>query len=138
MNNPIVIHTVVQADAASAWNYYTSPEHITGWNFASPDWCCPRAEVDLQPSGRYVARMEATDGSMGFDFEVVFSAVEPHQHLAYTMADGRKATIDFEPVESGTRVTVAFETETMHSRELQEQGWQAILNNYGAYVARNN
>jgi uncharacterized protein YndB with AHSA1/START domain len=137
MNNPIVIHTVVQADAAAAWNYYTSPEHITGWNFASPDWCCPRAEVDLQPGGRYVARMEARDGSVGFDFEVVFSTVEPHQHLAYTMADGRKATIDFIPVENGTRVTVVFETETMHSRELQEQGWQAILNNFGAYVARN-
>ncbi len=133
----MIIHTETQVNAPvdKVWGAYTSPEHITGWNFASDDWCCPSASNDLRPGGRYVARMEAKDGSFGFDFEAVYDEVIHHQKLAYTMGDGRKATVVFEAIsETQTRVSVDFEAETMNQEEMQRQGWQAILDNFGRYA----
>lgn len=131
----IHIETQVNAPVDKAWSIYTLPEHITGWNFASSDWWCPSASNDLRPGGRYVARMEAKDGSFGFDFEAVYDEVIHHQKLAYTMGDGRKATVLFEATsETQTRVSVDFEAETMNPEEMQRQGWQAILDNFGRYV----
>ena len=131
----IHIETTVQATVQKSWEAYTAPEHITGWNFASDDWCCPSASNDLRPGGRYVARMEAKDGSFSFDFEAVYDAVIPHQKLAYTMGDGRKVEVVFEAIsDTQTKVSVDFEAETMNSEELQRQGWQAILDNFGRYA----
>jgi uncharacterized protein YndB with AHSA1/START domain len=133
----MIIHTETLANAPvdKVWGAYTSPEHITGWNFASDDWCCPSASNDLRPGGRYVARMEAKDGSFGFDFEAVYDEVIHHQKLAYTMGDGRKATVVFEAISgTQTRVSVDFEAETMNPEEMQRQGWQAILDNFGRYA----
>ena len=131
----IHIETLVNATIQRAWEAYTSPEHITGWNFANEDWCCPSASNDLRAGGRYVARMEAKDGSFGFDFEAVYDEVVPLQKLAYTMEDGRKAIVVFEVI-SGiqTRVSIDFEVETMNDTEMQRQGWQAILDNFARYV----
>ena len=136
MNNPIEIEAFVAAPVAQAWEAYTLPEHITQWNFASPEWCCPHASNDLRPGGRYLARMEARDGTMGFDFEGIYTDVEMGKHLAYTLGDDRKVTVTFLPEGPRTRVKVVFEAENMNSRELQQQGWQAILDNYAAFASR--
>lgn len=128
--NPITVQTTIAADPATVWACWTQPEHITQWNFATDDWQCPRAENDLRPGGTYRARMEAKDGSFGFDFEAVYDEVVPGQRIAYTMGDGRKAITQFEPREGGTHVTTHFDAESVHDRELQRSGWQAILDNF--------
>lgn len=131
----IHIETTVQATVQKSWEAYTAPEHITGWNFASDDWCCPSASNDLWPGGRYVARMEAKDGSFGFDFEAVYDEVETLRKLVYTLGDGRKVKVAFESLsDQQTRVSVDFEAETMNPAEMQRQGWQAILDNFGRYA----
>ena len=135
MHNPIVISAPVERDLQTTWQHYTQPEHITRWNFASPEWCCPWATNDLRVGGRYVARMEARDGSMGFDFEGVYTRVDPPALLAYTLADGRKVEVRFGAEGPHTRVTVLFEAENQNSRQLQEQGWQAILDQFARYAA---
>jgi uncharacterized protein YndB with AHSA1/START domain len=133
----IVISTAVKADVSKAWEYYTHPDHITKWNFADESWHCPSASNDLRPGGRYVARMEARDGSMGFDFEAVYDAVQLHRRIEYTIADGRKVRVEFSAIENRTEVRISFEAENIHPVELQRDGWQAILNNFGNYTERN-
>ncbi len=126
----ITIQTTVHADIAHAWACYTQPEHIIHWNFASDDWCCPSAENDLRVGGRYCARMKAKDGSFGFDFEVIYDAVVEHQHLAYSMADGRQVSVAFDDQGDSVHVTVVFDPESENPLEMQRGGWQAILDNY--------
>lgn len=130
----ITVQTEINAPVSKVWDYYTNPDHITGWNFASPDWCCPRAENDLRPGGKYVARMEAKDGSVGFDFEATYEEVKNGQRISYFMSDGRRAVIDFEDHKSKTTVTITFEMENQNPEELQQQGWQAILDNFRKYT----
>lgn len=130
----ISISATINKDIRTVWNNYTKPEHITGWNFANDDWCCPSAENDLRVGGKYSARMEAKDGSFGFDFETTYDEIIPHQLIRYTMADGRTATVKFSENNNTTTVTINFEAETMNSEELQRQGWQAILNNFKSYT----
>lgn len=120
----------VQAPRERAWFVYTDEAMIRMWNAASPDWHCPAAHNDVQTGGGFSFRMEAKDGSEGFDFAGTYVEVVPHERLSYRFGD-RIATVVFtEPQDGGTRVTVTFDPETENSRELQVQGWQAILDNY--------
>lgn len=130
----ITIATVVAAPIAQVWTCYTEPEHITRWNFASEDWCCPSAANELRAGGRYRARMEAKDGSAGFDFEATYDEVSQGETLAYTIVDGRKVKTAFAANDGTTTVTTTFEAEQEHAVELQRQGWQAILDNFKRYV----
>jgi uncharacterized protein YndB with AHSA1/START domain len=134
----ITISSVVAVAPEQVWKYWTEPSHITQWNFANDDWCCPSAENDLKVGGRYAARMEAKDDSFGFDFEAVYDEVSPYKSLTYTMCDGRKATTNFELQGTSTKVTTTFEVEQENSIEMQRDGWQAILNNFKTYVERVN
>ena len=130
----ITVEAMVTAPVETAWRCWTEPDHITQWNFASDDWCCPRAESDLQVGGRYRARMEAKDGSFGFDFEARFEEVEPPRAITLLMGDGRRARTTFAPADGMTRVTTAFDAEAENSRDMQRDGWQAILDNFKSHV----
>ncbi len=129
----ITVEVLIAADRQKAWNYYTDPAHITGWNFADPSWHCPAASNDLSIGGRYFARMEARDGSFGFDFEAVYSDIQPGESFSYEFG-GRQAAVSFRAQGQMTEVRVVFDPETENSIELQQQGWQAILNNFKTYV----
>ena len=130
----IKIDSTIAAPLKKVWNYWISPEHITKWNAASDDWHCPRAKNDLRVGGKYFARMEAKDGSFGFDFEAIYDEVVDLKRIAYTMPDGRKAITDFEDLGGKTRVTTVFDAEQMNSVEKQQAGWQSILDNFKRYV----
>lgn len=132
-NQKIKVQALVGKDPKTVWIYYTQPEHITAWNFATDHWHCPRAENDLQIGGKYFARMEAKGGSSGFDFEAIYSEVTRGKHFTYEFG-GRVATVTFEPVGQHTRITVLFDAETEHPAKMQQQGWQAILNNFKKYA----
>lgn len=132
--NKIKIEATVVGDHKKIWNAWTKPEHITNWNFASDDWCCPRVEIDLRPGGKYTARMEANDGSVGFNLEAVYSEVVPYEKIAFRMSDGRVAATSFEDLGGQTQVTTIFDAEKENSEEMQKNGWQAILNNFKAYA----
>ncbi len=133
-NSKITIRATINADVEKVWRYYTEPEHITQWNFASDDWHSPRAENDLRPGGKYMARMEAKDGSEGFDFEAIYDDVVPRKKIAYTMTDGRQAIVSFDKADGSTKITISFDAENTNPDELQRQGWQAILNNFKTYT----
>ena len=126
----ITIEADIKADPQKVWDCWTLPEHITHWNFASDDWKCPYARNDLRVGGIYMARMEAKDGSFGFDFEAVYDEIIEHQKIAYTMGDGRQATTNFEQKGDSTHVSTVFDAESSNSVEMQKNGWQAILNNF--------
>lgn len=133
---PITIETIVAATPEEAWAAYNSPEAITQWNQASEDWHCPSASVDLRAGGRYVARMEAKDGSFGFDFGGTYEEVnEPHA-LALVMDEGRRMRTTFAAEGSGTRVTTIFDPEAMNPLDMQRDGWQSILDSYARYVSK--
>ncbi|MEZ4803081.1 MAG: SRPBCC family protein [Gelidibacter sp.] len=133
----VTVETTVNAEPQKAWDYYTQPQHITKWNFASDDWCCPKAENDVRVGGKMNSRMEAKDGSFGFDFEGVYSEVKQHKKLAYALPDGRQVSTDFKEVDGKTKVTTVFDAETQNPVEMQKGGWQAILNNYKKHVEEN-
>jgi uncharacterized protein YndB with AHSA1/START domain len=126
----LTIQAAIAADKQKAWEYYTLPEHITQWNFASEDWHCPSATNDLQVGGKYFAHMAAKDGSFGFDFEAIYQEIIPFEKIRYALLDDREVSIDFESKENHTLVTVNFQAESENPLELQQNGWQAILNNY--------
>ncbi|MGB0132401.1 SRPBCC family protein [Dokdonella sp.] len=130
----ITIETLIAAPVEQVWDAFTTPADIIQWNFASDDWCCPWAEVDLRVGGVHKARMEAKDGSFGFDFEGVYEEVAPNSAVTLAMCDGRKARTTFEPVGSSTRVMTEFDAETENSVEMQRDGWQAILDNFRRHV----
>lgn len=133
----IDIAATIAADRSKVWDYYTRPEHVTKWNFASDDWHCPNAENDLRVGGKYKARMEAKDKSFGFDFEAIYDEVKDQSRIAYTMGDGRQAITTFETEGKATKVKTTFDAEGENSLELQRDGWQAILNNFKKYVESN-
>ena len=133
-NTIITIETTVNAPVEKVWDSFTKPEHITKWNAASEDWHTPRAENDLRPGGKFSSRMEAKDGSYGFDFGGVYDDVVTHQLIKYTMGDDRKVQVDFIPGENGVRIVESFEAEKTHSEEMQRNGWQAILDNFKKYT----
>ncbi len=129
----ITVQALVHADKQKVWDYYTQPEHITQWNFADPSWHCPAASNDLNIGGKYVARMEAKDGSFGFDFEAVYTELNPSNSLTYEFG-GRYATVQLLEQDGSTAISVSFDPETENPIELQQQGWQAILNNFKSYT----
>ncbi len=138
MNTSIIsIDSTINANSEKVWDYWTEPDHITKWNFASDDWCCPSAENDMTVGGKYKARMEAKDGSFGFDFEAVYDEIIEHKKIVYTIADGRKVTTIFEKLDSSTKVTTTFEAESENPIEMQRDGWQAILDNFKKYLEEN-
>ncbi len=130
----VTIRATVDAPVDKVWQYYTMPEHITGWNFASDDWHCPSASNDLQVGGRYIARMEARDGSFGFDLEAIYQTITPGNAFTHIMTDGRSVSVDMLASESQTEVVVSFEAEDQHPLEIQRAGWQAILDNFKRYT----
>lgn len=130
----IKIEAKVNGSLENVWNKYTEPEHITKWNFASDDWVCPSAVNDLKVGGKYTARMEAKDGSMGFDFVGHYTDVQDQKKLAYTLEDGRLVEVSFEVVDDAVMVTTVFDAENQNPVEMQEQGWQSILNNFKKYA----
>ncbi len=130
----ITIKAIVAANRNSVWEAYTIPEHITQWNFADPSWHCPSATNDLSIGGRYVARMEAKDGSFGFDFDAIYSDVKPGESFTYEFGE-RSASVHFNELEDHlTEVTVTFDPETENPIEMQREGWQMILNNFKKYT----
>lgn len=133
----ITIQTIILADKQKVWGYYTDPKHIVNWNFASDDWCCPRAENDLQVGGKYKARMEAKDKSFGFDFEAIYNEIVEGDKFTYTLEDGREVNVSFATLDDKTRVTIVFDTEKENSEEMQRNGWQSILDNFKFYVENN-
>jgi uncharacterized protein YndB with AHSA1/START domain len=130
----ITVETTLEAPVEKAWESFTAPEHITKWCAASDDWHAPRAENDLREGGSFTTRMEAKDGSFGFDFGGVYSKVKPHDRIEYLMGDGRQVSVSFEKAGDQTRVIETFEMENTHSEEMQRGGWQAILDNYKKYT----
>ncbi|MBO0323429.1 SRPBCC family protein [Muricauda sp. CAU 1633] len=130
----ITINTNITANLDKVWDFYTNPEHITQWNFADDSWHCPSAKNDLQKGGKYIARMEAKDGSFGFDFEAVYNEVVPKNKIVFTLGDGRKTIILFEESNSKTKVTITFDAEKENPIDMQKDGWQAILNNFKKYT----
>ncbi|MFO1270309.1 MAG: SRPBCC family protein [Rubrivivax sp.] len=129
----ITVSTTVAAPLAEVWRAYTTPEDIKAWNAASADWHTTAATVDLRPGGRFSSRMEAKDGSFGFDFAGEYTQVVPQRLIEYRFGD-RSARVDFEPGADGVKVTVTFDAETTHSEEQQRGGWQAILDNFARHV----
>ncbi|MDQ3073937.1 MAG: SRPBCC family protein [Bacteroidota bacterium] len=132
--SPITVETTVKAPAEKAWELWTTPEHIKEWNAASDDWHTTRTENDLRPGGKFSSRMEAKDGSFGFDFEGVYNEVKPHERIAYTLGDGRKVKITFNGKGNETKVVETFDPESTNTIELQRGGWQAILDNFKKYA----
>jgi uncharacterized protein YndB with AHSA1/START domain len=133
----IRINAIVDAPIEKVWEYWTKPEHIVNWNFAGDEWCCPSAANDLKVGGLYTSRMEAKDGSFGFDVKVVYNEVSEYKFISYTMEDGRQAETTFKVSEDGVEMTTLFDAESENSRELQQQGWQSILNNFKNYTQNN-
>lgn len=130
----ISIETSIGASITSIWKAWTTPEAITQWNFASDDWCCPRAELDLKPGGKFSYRMEAKDASAGFDFIGEFTFVEEPKRLEFTLDDNRPVEVLFSEENGKTVVKETFEAEDMNAAEQQKQGWQNILNNFKKYA----
>lgn len=130
----ITVETTVKAPVEKVWEFWSAPEHITKWNAASDDWHTPRAENDLRPGGKFSARMEAKDGSFGFDFGGVYDTVKQHQLIEYTIGDGRKVSVRFDGKGNETQVTETFEAEGTNPIEMQRGGWQAILDNFKKYT----
>jgi uncharacterized protein YndB with AHSA1/START domain len=130
----IIVETTVQAPVEKVWEYWTEPTHITKWNTASEEWHTPFAENDLQVGGRFLSRMEAKDGSFGFDFGGVYDDVRLNEGIAYTLEDGRKVTINFIRQGNETKVIETFDAENTNPIEMQEAGWQAILDNFKKYI----
>jgi uncharacterized protein YndB with AHSA1/START domain len=132
----IIVTTTVPVSPDRAWELYTNASDVTQWNFAIDEWHCPSASIDLRVGGTHTARMEAKDGSFGFDFEGTYTEVQAPHALTLVLADGRKSRTTFQPAPGGTRVETAFDAETQNPVEMQRGGWQAILENYRKYAER--
>ncbi|OLY92031.1 Uncharacterized conserved protein YndB, AHSA1/START domain [Cnuella takakiae] len=130
----LTVQTTVAAAPEKAWELFTRPEHITQWNQASEDWHTTTATNDLREGGSFSYRMEAKDGSFGFDFAGTYRQVEPYSLIAFTLNDGRLVEVKFEPSGNGTAITETFEAESENPVEMQQMGWQLILDNYEKYA----
>ena len=133
MAETIVVETKVAAPMSAVWRAYVTPEDIKQWNAASDDWHTTAASVDLRPGGAFSSRMEAKDGSFGFDFAGVYTKIIEQKLIEYDFGD-RKAKVEFAPLERGILVRVTFDSEATHSIEQQRDGWQAILNRFARHV----
>jgi uncharacterized protein YndB with AHSA1/START domain len=133
----ITVETVVKAPLDAVWAQWNDPEAIKQWNAASDDWHTPSARVDLREGGGFSARMEAKDGSMGFDFEGTYTRVVPQSLIEYGMADGRSCRVEFKPEGGAVRVSETFDAESRNPPEMQRQGWQAILDRFARHAEAN-
>jgi len=133
----ITVQTTINASIDKVWDFWTLPEHIKKWSFASSDWHTPHAENDLKEGGKFKSTMAAKDGSMSFDFEEEYTLVKQNQAIEYVMADGRKVEISFNETSDGVEVIESFDPETQNSEEMQRGGWHAILDNFKSYVENN-
>ncbi|MBN8662908.1 MAG: SRPBCC family protein [Candidatus Obscuribacter phosphatis] len=129
----ITVETLVSAPVTKVWAAYTTPEDITRWNAASEDWHTTKASVDLRTGGQFSSRMEAKDGSMGFDFAGTYTNIVENKLIEYSFGE-RNARVDFIEGSDGVTVRVTFDSESSHSLEQQKQGWQAILDNFARHV----
>lgn len=130
----MTVSTTIQAPVEKVWKFWTEPQHITQWNNASDDWHTPWAENDLRVGGKFLSRMEAKDGSFGFDYNGTYTTVKEHEQIEYALEDGRKVQVLFAPDGNETSVTEIFEAERTHPVDMQRTGWQAILDNFKNYV----
>jgi uncharacterized protein YndB with AHSA1/START domain len=133
----VTIESTINAPVEKVWKYWNEPDHITKWCFASDDWHAPWAKNDLRVGGSISSRMEAKDGSMGFDFGGVYDEVEENKKVQYTMSDGRRVEALFHAQGNATHVVESFDAEESNPVDMQQMGWQAILNNFKAYVEAN-
>lgn len=134
----IMVEATVAAPLERVWEAWTNPNDIVHWNNASEDWHTPKAENDLREGGKFNYRMEARDGSFGFDFGGIYDHIMDKKRIEYTIGDGRKVQVQFAPVENGTHIVETFQAENTHSLEMQQGGWQAILNNFKNYTENKN
>jgi uncharacterized protein YndB with AHSA1/START domain len=135
----ITVQTVLNAPVEQVWKLYTEPEHVMKWNNASNDWHTPRAESNLKVGGKFLYRMEAKDGSSGFDFDGTFEQVIANELIVYSISDGRKVEVTLTKDDNArTKMATTFEAENSNPTEMQRDGWQAILNNFKIYVETRN
>jgi uncharacterized protein YndB with AHSA1/START domain len=130
----VTVETIVSSDLETVWRAFNDPEAIKKWNAASDDWHTTSSTVDLREGGKFSSRMEAKDGSFGFDFEGIYTRIEPNKRIEYRMADDRGVTIEFTETADGVQVRETFDAEAQNDVEMQRTGWQAILNNFARYV----
>lgn len=130
----INVTAIVNAPIETVWDAWNTPSDIMQWNSADPNWHCPASENDVRVNGKFKNRMEAKDGSFGFDFEGIYDKVELFKELAYSMNDGRKVRTVFTEKDGKTTLSTVFDAESENEVEVQKQGWQAILNSFVKYV----
>ena len=136
MESKITVTATINADAKKVWDYYTIPTHIMNWNFADPSWHCPTVQNDMTIGGTYNARMEAKDGSFGFNFEAIYTYILNGKEFTYKFG-ARNANIKFNSLGNKTEIIVTFDPENENPIEIQKGGWQAILDNFKKYVELN-
>jgi uncharacterized protein YndB with AHSA1/START domain len=136
--NMITVQTTVNVPLEKAWELWTEADHVRNWNNASEDWHTPKAENNLEEGGSFSYRMEAKDGSFGFDFGGKYTAVAHGEHISYVMDDGRAVEVNFESAGGRTLITESFDPETENPHDVQETGWQSILDNFKKYAESNN
>jgi uncharacterized protein YndB with AHSA1/START domain len=130
----ITVQTTVSAPVEKVWEKWTNPDDIIKWNTASEDWHTTKAENDLRAGGKFSSRMEAKDGSVGFDFWGIYDNIKNNELIEYTMGDGRKVTVSFTSDNNKTEIVETFEAEDENSEELQKTGWQSIMDSFRKYV----
>ena len=133
----ITVEATVNAPVEKVWKIWNEPDHITKWAAASDDWHTTRSENELREGGKFLSRMEAKDGSFGFDFGGIYDKVKTNEVIEYTMGDGRKVTVQFNGIGNETKVVETFEAESTNPIEMQRGGWQAILDNFKKYTEKN-
>ena len=131
----ITVETLVKAPLNKVWDAWNTPEDIKQWNSAQEDWHTTTSTVDLREGGKFLSRMEAKDGSAGFDFEATYTRIVPKKAIDFRMTDGREVQVEFVERNGGVLVKETFDAETENTPEMQRQGWQSILDNFARYVA---
>ena len=134
MKNKITIQALINAPIEKVWIYWNTPEHVIKWNNASADWHTPKAQNDLRKGGKFIYRMEAKDGSIGFDFSGIYEEVISNELISYIMEDGRKVKTIFTKMNNQTEIVTSFDPENENPLELQKTGWQSILDNFKKYA----
>ena len=135
----ITVSTVINnKTVAQVWDYFTNPKHVVNWNHASDDWHCPKAENNLEVGKSFTYTMAAKNGEMSFDFSGIYTEIDIHSKISYVLADDRKIFVTFKETENGIEVVEKFDPENENSEELQQTGWQMILNNFKKYIEASN
>lgn len=130
----IIVKTSIKSSLKKVWEYWTQPHHIMNWNFASDEWHCPKAENNLNVGEKFSYTMAAKNGEMSFDFQGIYTKINDFSQIEYEISDGRKVIITFEELENEVEITESFDPENIHPEEFQQQGWQAILDNFKKYI----